>query len=275
MLPLDARNQLATELPAMFSRIIFAGLDVRQLLSKTALIGGAGGLGVIVGEILARTGIGTIIIIDRDVVEEENLNRLVYTREDAGKPKAECLAKKLEAIRNAESINSQYHLKAEAYQEDVVAWMELERLIGRADIIFTCFDNEAARIELNAYATAMNKPLIDGGTSENALRGTVTTVLPGKTPCLECYWSNQTLVSVEDLDSNEKELQTLILKTPCNSSLATTMNIVASLQTEQALKLLCGYGEIVPLIRFSLEESFFVKGAYPKRRAGCPACGGL
>lgn len=275
MLPLDARNQLALDSPAMFSRIIFSGLDIRKVLPKTALIGGAGGLGVIVGETLARTGIGKLIIIDRDIVEEENFNRLVYTREDAGKPKALCLAKKLESIRNSSEIPQKFHLQTETYQEDVVAWMDLEDLVAKSDIIFTCFDNEAARIELNAYATALNKPLIDGGTSENALRGTVITVLPGKTPCLECYWSAQTLVSINDLDPDEQELKSSILKVPCGASLATTMNIVASLQTDQAFKILFEYGEIAPLIRISLEDSFSVTVGQPKRRPGCPACGDL
>jgi molybdopterin/thiamine biosynthesis adenylyltransferase len=274
MLPLDARNQLAVESPAMFSRIIFAGLDVRKLLSKTALIGGAGGLGVIVGEILARTGIGKLIIVDRDVVEEENFNRLVYTREDINKPKAECFAKKLESIRNAPTIASKFYLKTEAYQEDVVAWMDLEKLIERSDIVFTCFDNEAARIELNAYATALHKPLIDGGTSENALRGTVITVLPGVTPCLECYWSNQTLISIEEPEEDQN-LKTSLLKVPCGASLATTMNIIGSIQTEQAFKILLEYGKIIPMIRISLEDDFSVTGSHPKRRAGCPACGDL
>jgi len=275
MLPLDARNQLAVESPAMFSRIIFAGFDIRKILSKTAIIGGCGGLGVIVGEILARTGIGKLVLLDRDIVEEENFNRLVYNRDDAGKPKAECLAKKLESIRNSAGIAPKFHLKTEIYQEDVVAWMELEDLMEKSDIIFTCFDNEAARIELNAYATSFNKPLIDGGTSENALRGTVITVLPGKTPCLECYWSTETLVSIEEVDPDEQELKSSILKVPCGASLATTMNIIASLQTEQAFKILFGYGEIAPMIRVSLEESFSVSLAHPKRRSGCPACGDL
>ncbi len=275
MLPLDARNQLAMESPAMFSRIIFAGFDIRELLSKTAIIGGAGGLGVIVGEILARTGIGKLIIIDRDIVEEENFNRLVYSREDIDKPKAHCLAKKLKSIRNSPDMPEKFQLKTESYQEDVVAWMELENLIGTADIIFTCFDNEAARVELNAYATALKKPLIDGGTSENALRGTIITVLPGKTPCLECYWSNDTLITIDDLDSNEQELKSSILKVPCGASLAPTMNIVASIQTEQSFKLFLGYGEISPLIRISLEDGFSVVSSQTKRRQGCPACGDL
>lgn len=275
MLPLDARNQLAVESPAIFSRIIFSGYDIRKLLGVTAVIGGCGGLGVIVGEILARTGIGKLILIDRDIVEEENLNRLVYIRDDAGKPKAECLAKKLESVRNSPEIAPNFHLQTEFYQEDVVAWMELEDLVKKSDIIFTCFDNEAARIELNAYATTLGKPLIDGGTSENALRGTVIAVLPGKTPCLECYWSSETLISIDDIDPEENELKTSILKVPCGASIATSMNIVASLQADLAFKLLLGYGHIPPILRISLEESFIVTEGNPKRRVGCPACGEL
>ncbi len=275
MLPLDARNQLALSFPAMFSRIIFAGIDVRKLLKKTALIGGCGGLGVIVGEVLARTGIGSLILIDRDVVEEENFNRLVFNRDDIGRPKADCLAKKLEALRNSADIPPQYYVKTESYREDVVAWMELEQLVEKADIIFTCFDNESARIELNAYSTALKKPLIDGGTSENALRGTILSVIPGVTPCLECYWSNETLISIDDEDSNAQELTSNILKVPCGASVATTMNIVGSLQAEQGFKILLEYGEIIPQIRISLEEGFSVSTANPKRRAGCLACGDI
>ncbi len=275
MLPLDARNQLAMNSPKMFSRIIFAGLDIRKLLSKTALIGGCGGLGVIVGEILARTGIGKLILIDRDIVEEENFNRLIFDRDDIGQPKAMCLAKKLESIRNSGEIESKFHLKTEAYQEDVVAWMDLEELIGKSDIIITCFDNEAARIELNAYAVALNKPLIDGGTSENALRGTVITVLPGKTPCLECYWSNETLIPIDDSDPEEEDLKTSILKVPCGASLATTMNIIGSLQADQVLKILLEYGELIPQIRISLEDKLSLSTFHSTRRPGCPACGDL
>ncbi|MFX1294749.1 MAG: ThiF family adenylyltransferase [Promethearchaeota archaeon] len=275
MLPLDARNQLAVNAPAMFSRVIFAGFDIRKLLSKTALIGGCGGLGVIVGEILARTGIGKLILIDRDIVEEENFNRLIYNRDDIGKPKAQCLAQKLKLIRNSTEIAPKFHLRTLSYQEDVVAWMDLEDLIEKSDIIFTCFDNEAARIELNAYSTVLNKPLIDGGTSENALRGTIITVLPGKTPCLECYWSDQTLISIEDFDLDERELKSSILKVPCGASLATTMNIVGSLQSEQAFKIIFEYGEIFPEIRISLQDGFSVSTVYHKRRSGCSACGDL
>ncbi|NVM03440.1 MAG: ThiF family adenylyltransferase, partial [Candidatus Helarchaeota archaeon] len=182
MIPIEERTNLALNSPKMFSRIIFMGYDINKLLTQTTLICGAGGLGVIVAQILARTGIGKIIVVDKDIVEEENFNRLVYDRNDINKPKAVVLAEKLKQIRNAKNIDKKFHLQTEAYDNNVIAWQELEDLIDRSNLIFTCFDNEEARIEVNAYAVQQRKPIIDGGTSENALRGIIISVIPGRTP---------------------------------------------------------------------------------------------
>lgn len=272
MIPIEERTNLALNSPKMFSRIIFMGYDINKLLSQTALICGAGGLGVIVAQILARSGIGKIIIIDKDTVEEENFNRLVYNRDDINKPKAVVLSEKLKEIRNAENVDKKFHLQTEAYEANVIAWPELEDLISRSNIIFTCFDNEEARIEVNAYAVQLKKPIIDGGTSENALRGIIISVIPGETPCLECYYSPDTLVRIESEDIDEQES---IPKLPCGASLATTMNIVASLQVDQGFKYLLKYGQIIPKLRISLEDDVIIQNIFQKRRPGCEACGDI
>jgi len=270
MIPIEERTNLALNSPKMFSRIIFMGYDINKLLSQTALVCGAGGLGVIVAQILARTGIGKIIIIDKDLVEEENFNRLVYDRDDINKPKALALAEKLKSIRNGKNIDKKFHLQTEAYENNVIAWPQLEDLISRSNIIFTCFDNEEARIEVNAYAVQQGKPIIDGGTSENALRGIIISVIPGKTPCLECYYSPDTLVYIGSEDEQE-----FIPKLPCGASLATTMNIVASLQADQGFKYLLNYGQIIPKIRITIEEEVVIQNIFQKRRPGCEACGNI
>ena len=270
MIPIEERTNLALQSPKMFSRIIFMGYDIKKLLAQTAFICGAGGLGVIVAEILARTGIGKIIIVDKDRVEEENFNRLVYSRDDINQPKALVLAEKLKQIRNAENIDKKYHLQTEAYENDVIAWSELEDLIGNSTLIFTCFDNEEARIEVNAYGVLLNKPIFDGGTSENALRGIIISVIPGKTPCLECYYSPDTLVDL-GLESEGE----LAPRLPCGASLATTMNIVASIQVDQGFKYILNYGNIIPKIRISLEEDVIIQNIFQKRRPNCEACGDL
>jgi len=270
MIPIEERTNLALNSPKMFSRIIFMGYDINKLISKTALICGAGGLGVIVAEILARTGLGKIIIVDKDVVEEENFNRLVYSREDINKPKALVLAEKLKVIRNAKDVDKKFHLQTEAYENDIIAWPKLEELIKQSDVIFTCFDNEEARIEVNAYAVQQNKAIFDGGTSENALRGIIISVIPGKTPCLECYYSPDTLVYIEPEEDEE-----IIPRLPCGASLATTMNIVASLQVDQGFKYILNYGQIVPKIRISLEDDVIIQNIFQKRRKNCESCGDL
>lgn len=263
MIPIINRVQYARNFPACFSRIIFAGFDVAQLLNKTALVCGAGGLGVVVAEILARTGVRNIIIVDKDIVESENFNRLGFTSEDVGRPKAEALSKKLEKIRNVPNIPEEFHLKTKNYEENVIAWDELEDLVEACDAIFACFDNPSARLELNYFAVEKKKPLFDGGTSENGLRGSVTTVIPGVTPCLRCYYSPKTYV---EIDEGER------LPGECGASLATTMSIVASLQADQGIKHLLGETGIVPRIRISLEEEAIMVIERGQRRPNCDDC---
>ncbi|MBS7251259.1 MAG: ThiF family adenylyltransferase [Candidatus Freyarchaeota archaeon] len=222
MIPAGERWEKVQRYPSMFSRIIVAGIDVDKLLDKTALVCGAGGLGVIVAEILARTGIGRLIIIDKDTVGEENFNRLGFNAKDIGKKKASVLAKRLLNLRNSGGVDEWFELKVEAYCENVIAWEKLEGLISRSDLAFTCFDNLDARLEVNFYAIKYRVPIFDGGTSTDGLRGTVTTVIPGVTPCIRCYNDPSTTISLEwEKPPGE-----------CGASLATTMCIVASFQVD-------------------------------------------
>ncbi|RLI10622.1 hypothetical protein DRO33_05420 [Candidatus Bathyarchaeota archaeon] len=251
--------------PLMFSRVLISGYRVGVLLKKTALVCGAGGLGVLVAEILARTGIGKIIIVDKDVVGEENFNRLGFSREDIGRPKAEALKRRLLALRNAPNVPRRFWLEVEAHQADVLEMKGLWKLVSRSDVVFTCFDNLEARLEVNRQAVRLGKPLFDAGTSRDGLRGTIRTVIPGRTPCLRCYYPPGSLLNLGET-----------LGFACDASLATTMAIVASLQADQAFKYLLGYGKIAPLIRVSLEEEVRVTPEYNvARRPDCEDCGSL
>jgi len=243
------RRKLLPSTPEMFSRLIVAGIPVDELLKKSALVVGAGGLGVIVSEILARSGIGTLYIVDRDLVSEGNFNRLGFDRDDIGKPKADTLARKLLKLRNSRKIPKKYHLRIRSFHVDIIGWDELEDVIRKVDIIFSCVDNEAARRELNYLAMKNKKPLIDGGTSIDGLSGTVITVLPCKTPCYECYHSKDTSVKINNIERIGM----------CDASLATTMAIVAAIQADQGMKIILNYGKIIPLIRIDVREEVVVK----------------
>ncbi|MBD3230723.1 MAG: hypothetical protein GF329_21270 [Candidatus Lokiarchaeota archaeon] len=269
MLPIEERNELALNIPKIFSRVIFAGYDIRKFLDTTVFIAGAGGLGRIVADILNRTGFGKFIIVDKDIIAEENLNRMNHNEKDLGKVKSKTLAEFLERTRNLPNISKKFHVKTKWYQADVIAWEKLEDVIKESDIIFTCFDNEAARIEVNLYAVLHKKFLIDGGTSENALRGIINNVIPGKTPCLECYYSPNTLI---DIETEEPEMN--MPKIPCGASIATTMNITGSLQADQGIKLIMNE-KIPSQIRFSLEENISLQTFNLKSREDCEACSNL
>ena len=269
MIPIEEREELALNMPKMFSRVIFAGYDIRKFLDTTVFIAGAGGLGRIVADVLNRSGFGKFIIIDNDIIGEENLNRMNHNEEDLGKNKAETLAKFLERTRNLPDIDKRFHVKTEWYPVNIIAWEKLEDIVKKSDIIFTCFDNEAARIEVNLYAVLEKKPLIDGGTSENALRGIINNVIPGKTPCLECYYSPNTLI---DIVPDEPGL--IIPKIPCGASLATTMNITGSLQADQGFNLILD-NPIHSQIRFSLENGISIQYFDLKPREGCEACSNI
>lgn len=266
LLPIEEREELALNMPKMFSRVIFAGYDVRKFLDTTVLIAGAGGLGRIAADVLNRSGFGKFIIVDKDTIEEENLNRANHNEEDLGKSKAETLAKFLQRTRNLIDIDKKFYVETEWYQANIIAWEQLEDLIKKSDLVFSCFDNEPARIEVNLYSLLNDKPLIDGGTSDNALRGLINNVIPGKTPCLECYYSPNTLVNIE---AEDKGL--IIPKTPCGASLATTMNITGSLQADQGFRIVLNE-KIHSQIRFSLEKDISLQYLDLKPRENCEAC---
>jgi len=267
MLTREQMQALIRSFPPMFSRVIWSGYRVDVLMRKTALVCGVGGLGAVVAEILARTGVKKIIIVDRDVVAEENFNRLGFTRQEVGRPKAEAVGRRLLAIRNGPDVPERFKLEVEAYWADVLEMPNLWKLIAKSDVVFTCFDNVAARLEVNRYAVQLGKPLFDGGTSMDGLRGSVRVVIPGKTPCLRCYNPPDAFITPEEPASELGR---------CDASLATTMCIVACLQADQAFKYMLGYGRIAPLIRVSLDEGVHVIPVYDvKRRPDCEVCRGL
>ncbi len=130
-----------------------------QLKISRMIVGivGVGSVGSMVGECLARIGVGGIVLIDHDKIEEHNLDRLLYaTQKDIGKFKADFLKKKL--LKH--SVNKNVELKS------VIQPIQSESAFRNAldcDIIFSCVDKPLARDVLNHIAYAHLVPVIDGG----------------------------------------------------------------------------------------------------------------
>ncbi|HZH94098.1 MAG TPA: HesA/MoeB/ThiF family protein [Tissierellaceae bacterium] len=192
--------------------------DQDLLASKTIAVIGAGGLGGHLAELIARLGIGKLIIIDGDVFEESNLNRQRFSNENnLGKPKA------LEAKRELEKINSQVDIIA---VHDTVSKKNGKDLLEGADLVLDGVDNARTRLLLEDLCNQLQIPLVHGAIG--GWYGQVSVVMPGD-------WTLSTIYSDPDMEGVEKELG--------NPSF--TPALIASYQVAEALKVVLGIGEIL------------------------------
>ena len=144
------------------------GFDIS---SKSAVVVGCGGLGTNASVHLAGAGIGRLLLIDFDSVEERNLNRqYFYTKEDTGIEKARLLAERLKAY--APEVEIEY--KSTEFEDSFV---------NGYDIVITAVDNIATRAQVNGCCKIAGIPCVNG--SINGFFGTAYLYIPGKTPDLE------------------------------------------------------------------------------------------
>lgn len=149
--------------------------------SKHVLVVGAGALGSANCEMLTRAGIGKLTIIDRDYVEESNLQRQqLYTEADVRDrmPKAEA------ARRHLQSINSEVHIQAVVADGTALS---LQPLIQEVDVVIDATDNFETRMIINDLTHKYRKPWIYGACVGSS--GMSFTIIPGETPCLHCLLS--------------------------------------------------------------------------------------
>ena len=142
----------------------------------TAAIVGLGALGSAAANMLARAGVGTLILIDHDRVELDNLQRqTLYDEANA----AEAENKALAAARRLEAINSQVRLEAHPCRLDS---SNAERLLAPAQVIVDGVDDFVTRYLLKDVACKLGIPYVYGAVLSSF--GITMTILPGQTPCL-------------------------------------------------------------------------------------------
>ncbi|MBM7690619.1 molybdopterin/thiamine biosynthesis adenylyltransferase [Peribacillus deserti] len=162
-------------------QILFSGIGEQgqhKLAAKHVLLIGAGALGSANAELLVRAGIGKLTIVDRDYVEESNLQRQqLYTEKDVEQkmPKAAAAKKHLEEINSDTEVH--VHIMDATSQS-------LEPLLQNADLLMDATDNFETRLVINDLAHKYNIPWIFGACVGSF--GISFTVIPGKTPCLNC-----------------------------------------------------------------------------------------
>ncbi len=196
----------------------------RRLLLARVLVCGCGALGSVVAETLVRAGVGFVRIVDRDFVELNNLQRQVlYDEQDV----ADNLPKAIAAANKLRRINSEIEIDAVVAD---VTHLNIAQLAGDVDAIVDGTDNFATRFLLNDFAVKHGKPWVYGGCI--GAEGQTMTILPGETACLACLMAEAPPPGT----------------TPtCDTAgiLAPIVNVVASIEAAEALKILSGHREAV------------------------------
>ena len=173
-----------------FSRQIATGLISREeqkaLAKKTVAIVGLGGLGSVSAELILRSGVRNLILIDRDVVEQSNLSRQLYFEEDTGLAKAEALKTKLLKIDSKAKI-SVHVLDFNAANANV---------LKKADIILDGTDNMDARFRINDFALENKIPWVYAAATGSV--GATMNVIP-EGPCFSCVFGNGTNSEVREV----------------------------------------------------------------------------
>ncbi len=152
----------------------------KRIEASGVAIVGLGALGSICAEFLARAGTARMAIVDRDLVEESNLQRqLLYTEEDrrARLPKAVAAERRLLKVRP--------DLKIEVLNEDLSAESVLH-LVESYDVVLDGTDNFETRYLINDAAVSRKKPWVYAGAVSSY--GSVMVIRPGDSPCLRCVF---------------------------------------------------------------------------------------
>ncbi|MBI2141333.1 HesA/MoeB/ThiF family protein [Candidatus Woesearchaeota archaeon] len=223
----------------------------QQLLKSAAVIVGMGALGTVAAEILARSGVGKLVIIDRDIVELTDLQRqLLYDESDVGKPKASAAAERLG------KINSGIKIVAAAADIDC---KNIAKLIGTPDVVLDCTDNLETRFLLNEYCLKNKLQWIHAA----AIRETaqlMTFDFRGSNgnknaPCFACVFGKS---------AAEETCDTV-------GVLASATITIAAMQATEALKIITGEKTTSTLLRLNLWQPNLIE-LQVKKNPYCSSC---
>ena len=226
----------------------------RQLLAARVAIVGCGATGSALAGLLARAGVGTLRIIDRDYVEPSNLQRQsLFDENDA----AESLPKAIAAARKIASFNSQ--IVVEPKVEDLIP-ANIEVLLEGMQLILDGTDNFETRYLINDYAVECSIPWIYSAAVGSY--AVTLDVLPGQTACLACIFPESPQGMIETCETS--------------GILNTAVNLVASIAATEAVKFIV-LGADSPhlrrtLLSFDVWTNEHAEIAASKPRPGCRAC---
>ena len=224
-----------------------------RLAAARVLVVGCGALGSSQAEALARAGVGRLRIVDRDFVEESNLQRqTMFTERDAH----ERVPKAVACARRIAEINSDVETEAEV--EDV-NHSNVERLVAGCDLVVDGTDNFATRYLLNDACVKHRVNWIYGAAVGSG--GVTMTVRPHTTPCLRCLLEEAPPAGSSPTCDTAGVIMPII-------------SVIAALQVSEALKLLAGRTESLhnSLLQIDVWGNEWRRMVLGKPAADCPTC---
>ena len=203
-------------------QVLFAPLGPEgqeRLGATSAVVVGCGAIGAAAAELLVRAGIGRLRILDRDFVETSNLQRQsLFDEADA----AQALPKAVAAERKLRAINSD--VRVEGLIADLGPKNAAE-LLGEFPLILDGTDNFETRFLINDFAVKSGTPWVYAAAV--ASYGVTMTIRPGQTPCLSCLLESSNGAGLEETCDTIGVLGPIV-------------NLIASLEVTEALKILAG-----------------------------------
>ena len=220
-----------------------------KLCAASAMVSRCGGLGGAVCYNLAAAGIGKLVLAHGGAVEIGDLNRqILMTHDWLGKPRVECAARRLREFNP--------DLRIEAIGANVSA-ANVRELVEPVDIVFDCAPRFSERFLMNRECVRQNKPMIEAAVF--GMEGLVTTIVPGRTPCLACLYP-------EDPPAWNRRF-------PVFGAVAA---LAASVAAMEGIKVLTGFAETLAgtLLYFDAGDMSFRRTPVA-RRPDCKVCGEL
>lgn len=224
----------------------------KKLLNAKVLIIGAGGLGAPAAMYLAAAGVGTIGIVDADVVDLSNLQRqIIHATEDVGKPKVQSAKETMNKMNPDVTVNT-YH--------EFVSSDNILDLIKDYDFIIDGTDNFPAKFLINDACVMAKKPFSHAGIIR--FKGQLMTYVPGQGPCYRCVFENP---PPKDAVPTCKQAGVI----------GAMGGVIGSLQAMEAVKYITGVGELLTgaLLTFDAATMTFRKIKIPKPNDSCAVCG--
>ena len=225
----------------------------RRLDAARVLVVGVGALGSVITEQLVRAGVGTVRLVDRDLVERSNLQRQVlYAEADISRPKAAVAGERLRAINSDITIDPHIADFTPA---------NARQLADGCDLLIDGTDNLETRYLLNDLAVQTGRPWVYGGCVGSF--GQSALIVPGRTPCLRCLFPDPPPADA--------------LPT-CDTAgvLGPAVHLVASLESTAALKwIVAGHpdGAVAFLTVADPWNGTFRRVTLADPQPDCPTCG--